>query len=225
MHFAPVSQPFAAKNRVEKSLKMPYTEVYLLSDMIITYQGNNYFKIQSGEFAILIDPENQRSFRGTQIIVNTVKPALAEPAAEGEGERPFWIENAGEYEVKGVRVQGWTTGNDGKTVTTAYRILFDEIALVVLGHLGGELSPAITSELADADIAIVPAGGKPYLAQSEAAKLVRQLEPGIVIPALFKDAKPFLKELDQTDVNAEEKLVIKKKDIAPKAMRVRWLGQ
>ena len=195
--------------------------------MIITYQGNNYFKIQSGESAILIDPENQRSFRGTQIIVNTVRPALTEEATGGaEGEKPFWIEHQGEYEIQGVRVQGWTSGNEGdKKVTTSYRILFDEMTIVVLGHLENELPQALISELADADIAIVPAGGKPYLAQSAVAKLVRQLEPGIVIPALFKDIKPFLKELDQTDVKEEEKLVIKKKDITPKHMQVRWLGQ
>ncbi len=194
--------------------------------MIITYQGNNYFKIQSGEFAILIDPENQRSFRGTQIIVNTVRPTLAESAEAGaEGEKPFWIEHQGEYEVQGIRVQGWTSGNEGdKKVLTSYRIIFDEMTIVVLGHLEQELPPALVSELTDADIAFVPAGGKPYLAQSAVAKLVRQLEPGIVIPALFKDIKPFLKELDQTDVKEEEKLVIKKKDIAPKAMKVHWLG-
>lgn len=193
--------------------------------MIITYQGNNYFKIQSGEFAILIDPENQRSFRGTQIIVNTVRPALAEPQ-EGEGEKPFWIDHQGEYEIQGVRVQGWTTATDGtKKVSTCYRILFDEMTIVVLGALEHELPPTLVSELADADIAIVPAGGSPSLAQSAVAKLVRQLEPGIVIPALFKDPKTFLKELDQTDVKSEEKLVIKKKDIVSKAMKVHVIGQ
>lgn len=192
--------------------------------MIITYQGGNYFKIQSGDLAILIDPENQRSYRGTQIIVNTIKPALAEKPEEGgeESTQPVWIDNQGEYEARGIRVQGWSTGFNPKTKRehTAYRILFDEISIVVLGALTETINPEIISELSDADIVIAPAGGAPYIAQQAVAKLIRQMEPGIVIPSLYKDVKPFLKELDQTDVKPEEKLVIKKKDIVAKAMRV-----
>lgn len=196
--------------------------------MIITYQGGNYFKIQSGELALLIDPENQRSFRGTQVIINTTRPAHTTPAdGDNEGIRPFWIDTAGEYEVQGIRIQGFTSSHNAteKTHHAVFRILFDEIVIVVLGHLEEDLSPAIISELSDADIMIVPAGGKPYVAQSALAKIIRQIEPGIVIPSLYKDVKPFLKEVDQTDVKPEEKLVIKKKDIAPKQMKVHVLSQ
>ena len=56
--------------------------------------------------------------------------------------------------------------------------------------------------------------------QQAIAKLIRQMEPSIIIPALYKDVKPFLKELDQTEVKPEEKLVIKKKDIIEKAMKI-----
>lgn len=190
--------------------------------MIITHQGGNYFKIQAGDLAILVDPENQRSYRGTQIIVNTIKPALAEKPEEGSEIQPVWIDNQGEYEVKGIRVQGWSTGFNPKTKRehTAYRILFDEISIVILGALTEPISPEIISELSDTDIVIAPAGGAPYLAQHAVAKIIRQMEPGMVIPSLYKDVKPFLKELDRTDTKPEEKLVIKKKDIVPKAMKV-----
>ena len=184
--------------------------------MIITHQGGNYFKIQSGDLAILVDPENQRSYRGTQIIVNTIKPALAEKpddGAEEQSAQPIWIDNQGEYEVRGIRVQGWSTGFNPKTKRehTAYRVLFDEISIVILGALTETLNPELVSELSDADIVIAPAGGAPYIAQQAIAKLIRQMEPSIIIPALYKDVKPFLQELDQTEVKPEEKLVIKKR--------------
>lgn len=193
--------------------------------MIITYQGGNYFKIQSGELAILIDPDNQRSYRGTQVIVNTIKPALTEAPEEGEAQ-PVWIDNQGEYEVKGIRIRGWAAGysEKEKRTHTVYKILFDEISIVILGYLTEPISPEIVSELSDADIVITPAHGAPLLALNAAAKLIRQMEPGIIIPSLYKDVKPFLKELDQTDVKPEEKLVIKKKDIVEKAMKVHVLG-
>ncbi|MFA6407535.1 MAG: MBL fold metallo-hydrolase [Candidatus Paceibacterota bacterium] len=192
--------------------------------MIITYQGGNYFKIQSGDFAILIDPENQRSFRGTHIVLNTVKPALLETPESGEGV-PIWIDNQGEYEVQGIRVQGWSAGYDEKEKKerTVYRILFDEMTIAVLGGLTTEPSTELISELADTDIAIIPAGGKPCLSQSAAAKMVRQLEPGIIIPSYANDPKPFFKELGKMEIIKEEKLVVKKKDIEAKAMKVVWL--
>lgn len=193
--------------------------------MVITYQGGNYFKIQSGELALLIDPDNQRSYRGTQLIVNTLKPPLAEAPEMGEGQ-PVWIENAGEYEVRGVRVTGWNAGysTKEKKTHTVYRILFDEISIVVLGYLTDPLTPEVVSELSDADIVIAPAHGSPLLGHDAVAKLIRQMEPGIVIPSLPKDTKAFLKALGETDVKPEEKLVLKKKDIAPKAMKVHVLS-
>jgi len=198
---------------------------WMRNTMIITYQNGNYFKIQSGDFALLIDPENQRSYRGTRIILNTLKPALAEAPDAKEKDAPVWFDHQGEYEVQGVRICGWSAGYDPKDKAehTAYRIMFDDMKIVVLGYLTKELGAEIVSELTGADIAIVPAGGKPYLSESAVAKLVRQLEPGIVIPSLMKDPKAFMKELGKSDAKPEDKLVIKKKDIKEKAMEVVWL--
>ena len=79
--------------------------------------------------------------------------------------------------------------------------------------------------LEDADVAIVPAGNNPYLAPNATAKLLRQIEPSVVIPSLFNDLKPFLKELNHGNdaIKPEEKFVFKKKDLEPKAMVVHWL--
>ena len=72
--------------------------------MIITYQGGNYFKIQSGDFVLLVDPDNARSFKGASVVLNTLKPPLVAAPAESEG--LVWIENQGEYEIKGTRISG-----------------------------------------------------------------------------------------------------------------------
>ena len=81
------------------------------------------------------------------------------------------------------------------------------------------------------DILFVPASGAPFLGVAEAAKLIRQLKPKIVIPSLFKvsglkrkagDLKDFFKEMDQGP-KAQDKLVIKKKDL-PSKLEVIWLS-
>lgn len=190
--------------------------------MVITHQGGNYFKIQAGDYAVLIDPENQRSFKGAQVIINTVKPTLVEQQ-EGES-APVWIEHQGEYEIGGVRIHGYSCGwnEKAKCENTAYRITFDNISIAVLGHLFAELDPKTVGVLTDADILIVPAGGAPFLEITKIAKLIRQLEPGIVIPSLTEKPLALLKELNR-EAKPEEKLTVKKKEIEPKAIKVVWL--
>ena len=195
--------------------------------MVITYHGGNSFKVQSGELTVLIDPENQRSFKGAAVIINTVRPTLTEPpaapGAEEEHAVPFWVDHQGEYEVSGIAVHGWTTEWVRDEEHTAYRLTLDGIDLAVLGHLAKEPGPAVQAALAGADVLIVPAGGKPFLPVPAAAKLIRQIEPALVIPSLAEDMKPFLKEVGAQKTAPEEKLTLKRKDLVPKAMTLVWL--
>jgi len=185
--------------------------------MIITYLGGNYFKFQAGQLTLLVDPLDQRSFRGAQVVLNTTLPAHADEPSESS---PTWITHAGEYEVQGIEIQGWSAGNDGKTEHTAYRVIMDEITIGILGHLTEELGEDALEGLSGVDILLVPAGGKPWIAETAAAKLARELEPSLVIPSLAKDPKIFLKAFGRTAPKTEEKLVIKKKDLSPGALNV-----
>lgn len=189
--------------------------------MIINYYGGDYFKIQAGDLTVLIDPENQRSFKGATLALNTIRPSLAEAPTEAF---PTWIDHQGEYEVQGIRVEGLTLGEEEKKEKTAYRIDLDEIRIGVLGHLTKEPDPKVREFLMDCDVLIIPAGEKPYISSATVAKLIRQLEPSIVIPSFASNPKLFLKELGQEKITAEEKFVFKKKDLAPKAMIVKWLA-
>lgn len=187
--------------------------------MVITYNGGSYFKLQSGERSMLIDPDNQRSFKGSLLVVSTMKPPKAEPEAEG----PFSIDSQGEFDVSEIRVQGRTAAYEDDGEKTAYRIEFDDVVVGVVGPIKKDPDPRAMEILRDCDVLIIPGGEKPYLAASAAGKIVRQTEPGIVIPSLTKNPKEFLKELGQEDVKPEQKLTFKKKDISPKAMVVKWL--
>lgn len=190
--------------------------------MIITYQGDNYFKIQSGDTSLLIDPTNQRSFKGTSLIVNTIKPSYVDYDGNTE---IFWIDHQGEYEIKGISVRGWSAENDGGTEKTIYRITFDEIVISVLGHITSDPANEFFEYLENTDILIAPAGGKPFVSLPSIAKFIRQIEPSVIIPSLFKDIKPFLKEFAKESVPSDEKYVFKKKDLSPNAMEIRKLEE
>lgn len=196
--------------------------------MIITYHGGNYVKIQSGSFTVLVDPTDQRSFRGAQVVLSTVLPPVLE-GGKLDGEllemrEPFWIDHAGEYEVGGVGVRGVPLGEEGGREHTAYRFTVEGITVGILGFLVREPEAKALAAFTDLYILFVPGGGKPLIPQSAAAKIVRQLEPGMVIPTLAKNTSSFLKEMGQAKCPSERKLVVKKKDIVPKAMAVRCLS-
>jgi len=198
--------------------------------MVISYQGENYVKVQSGSFAFLIDPSDERSFRGAAFALMTRHPA---PLAKGRTDveltalrEPIWIDRPGEYEIAGVRINGYPVAAKDGLAHTAYRVALEGITLAFLGHLTALPEQKTIGALAGADILFVPGGGKPWLPESDAAKLVRQLEPGIVVPTLLtkKTCDAFMRELGAKVESPAEKLVVKKKDIAAGAMKIAYLA-
>lgn len=193
--------------------------------MVINFLGNDYFKISSGETTVLIDPENQRSVRGAVLILNTVMPAPVEETEEG----PAIISHQGEYEVQGIHITGWSAGNEKGIERTIYKMEMEGVTFAILGQAAKEPESKVQEFLADCDVLIVPAGGlpgqgKPFMEASATAKLVRQLEPSLVLVSFPENLKSLLKEIGQEKCVPEEKLVFKKKDLTPKAMTVRCLS-
>ena len=152
-------------------------------------------------------------------MINTKTPASIE-APEEEG--LFWIENAGEYEIGGVRIEGWNAGHEKESMISAYRITIEEIEVGVIGPIATNPSSEVIEGLGEVDILILPAGGGTLLDVEDAVKLARQIEPGIVIPYDKGEPKRFFAELGQAP-KPEEKLVIKKKEITPGKIQGVWL--
>jgi hypothetical protein len=205
---------------VKKSEHCP--PAMLLKTVIITYQGGNYFKLQAGQLIILVDPTNHRSEKGTDVILSTVKPAEITPE-----DGPVFIDHQGEYEVKHILITGVSAGGSepgkNRKEETFYVLDFDEIKIGIVGQLTHEPDPKTLAALKGVQVLIVPAGGKPFVSQATAAKIVRHIEPNIVIPTLFRDLKPFLKEFKKTSCDTEDKLVIKAKDLKPGMMEIKCL--
>lgn len=197
--------------------------------MVITWYGKNCFKIQSGELVLVTDPfEKEKDltpFRGrADVIIRTVA-YLTRSTSSGltnqkEAADAFEINYAGEYEVKNVSIKGWPTQN----LRSVFLAEIDDFKIVLLGHLADESEiKNIQEHLEGADILFIPASGKPFIEVAAAAKLIRQLKPALVIPALFeefKNLKPFLKELGKNDLEPQEKLTIGKKDLSKEKLTI-----
>ncbi|MGC9046588.1 MAG: hypothetical protein ACP5IC_00490 [Minisyncoccia bacterium] len=119
--------------------------------MIIHSKNKYYFALQEGDNSILINPDNQKSFKGTDIIINTKMPALT---SKPETRPPLWIEHQGEYESKQIKIKGWSI-NTKNNYQTAYFIKWDDYKIMVFDSLTDELSPDLTSNLEKANIIIL----------------------------------------------------------------------
>jgi L-ascorbate metabolism protein UlaG (beta-lactamase superfamily) len=178
--------------------------------MIVTYFGNGCFRLQSGDTAVLVDPENNRLKADVTLktLTSTAGDALSEELSAGT------IAFPGEYEIKGISIVGFpvTEESTEKFLKTAYSVEWEEMKFVFLGHCSRPLSASLMEEFFEADVLFLPAGGGHFLEPEVAAKMVKQLEAKIVIPSFTKDPSEFLKALGKK-TDPVEKFVFKKKDI------------
>ncbi len=196
--------------------------------MNITWHGQSFFRITTQKdkntVDVVIDPYNKESgltppkVRADILIVSDNKlDQKSFPNIEGS---PFLISFPGEYEVKDVFVQGLT--EDHKT--TFYFIEAEGIRICHLGKFSQkEMSPDQLESLGDVDILFLPIGGGDTIEAKDAAKIVAQIEPKIVIPMNYKipGLKDKLEGLDEflkiMGIETKEelaKLSIKQRDLS-----------
>ncbi len=209
--------------------------------MIITWQGHSCFKIQDkigpDGVTVVTDPFDKEvglkvpNFEADIVTVshnhhdhNNVS------ALRGT---PFAIECAGEYDFKGVLIEGIDSYHDDKKGAERggnimYRIEIDDISVAHLGDLGDVLDNAQIEKLIGTDVLLIPVGGTYTLDAKKAVEVISQIEPRIVIPMHYKtkDSKieldsidKFIKELGLTP-SYEEKLKISKKDLPQEDMEL-----
>jgi len=201
--------------------------------MIITWYGQACFKIQSGEKAIIIDPYaksiglNPPSIQADLVFV-THEHADHSNIGTVKGDY-FLVNGPGEYEIKGIKARGISSFHDNeggskRGLNTLYSIEAEGIKILHMGDIGQErLEGKQLEEIGDVDILMIPVGGFFTVDAKQAASLINQIEPKIVIPMHYQVPKltitelagvnEFLEEFGEDEVVAQEKLTIKQKDL------------
>jgi L-ascorbate metabolism protein UlaG (beta-lactamase superfamily) len=137
---------------------------------------------------------------------------------------PRKVEGPGEYEVADVLIAGVATATEpgAGATNTAYVLRFDELAICHLGDLNNKLSDKQVEEIGNIDVLLVPVGGGGALGPVEAAEVVSQLDPSLVVPMHYRvdgmDAglEPvdlFCREMGSKEFVAEQKLTITKSSL------------
>lgn len=209
--------------------------------MIINWLGHSCFKIQdktgTDGTTVVTDPYDKTiglkppNFEADVVTVshdhydhNNVKGLRGDP---------FVINTAGEYDIKGVLVQGVDSYHDEKEGSERgrniiYRIEFDGISIVHLGDLGHVLENKQLEHLVGTDILMIPVGGTYTIGAKRAVEVVSAIEPRMVIPMHYK-IKGLKVDLDSVDnfvkemgikPTYEDKLKISKKELPQENMEL-----
>jgi L-ascorbate metabolism protein UlaG (beta-lactamase superfamily) len=207
--------------------------------MDIYWYGQACFKIKGKQATALIDPYDP-SMLGLKLPKDTSADLVLKTHDHADhsntdvaGESAVKIAGPGEYEVKGVAVTGVMTYHDkqkgverGKN--TVYNLEIEGVNIVHLGDLGQILEEDQLEEIGSVDVLMIPVGGVYTIDAKDAARVVAQLDPKIVIPMHYKlddlkvDLEPldnFLKEMSVENVAPLPKLSITK-DKLPEEMQV-----
>ena len=202
--------------------------------MIITHHGKEFFKLQTGDMVLALNPISKDSkFKTNGFGANIALVSVNHEDYNGAelvdyaGKTPFVIKGPGEYEISDIMFQGFATKGYDDKINSIYYFEFDGMKILYLGAMyQPEISIEARQAIGDVDVLFVPIGGKSVLDAAAAHKLAVSFGPKVIIPMDFgsdqeKDAlKDFLKESGSEKVAPVDKLTIKSKDIAGKEQEV-----
>src|SRR3989338_2732137 len=194
--------------------------------MNITWLGQNCFKIEGKQASIIIDPVSGPGLKMPKTSADIL--VLPRPYPDHElaflKNDPFVIQTPGEFENKGIFVEGQAFGSKAQII---YRL---EVEGVRLGHLDNldKKDEAAAGFLEDVDVLFVPVGGGAVLSPAEAAEVVSGIEPRLVIPMHYRQAgapnlQPVEKFCQAMGVKSHErqsKVSITKKDLPNEETRL-----
>lgn len=204
--------------------------------MDITSLGHSSFKLRGRQATVVTDPFGDMvglpfPKHTTADIVTLSHNHEDHNAAERIEGNPFVVSGPGEYEVKGVGIVGLGVFHDEaegaqRGRNTIYRIELDGVSIVHLGDLGHELTSAHVDSLDGVHILLIPVGGVYTIDARQAAKVVSEIEPSIVIPMHYNrpgldqrafgnltGVDVFLKEMGKANSAPQSKLSITKEKL------------
>ncbi|GAC1390746.1 MAG: MBL fold metallo-hydrolase [Candidatus Saccharimonadales bacterium] len=160
--------------------------------MDIQFYGANCVKLSSKKASVVID-DNLSDLGLKSITKNGDILLFTNKHSNLKSDIKLVIDLPGEYEVSDASIQGIAArghmDEEKQAKATIYKIIIDDIRVVALGHIYPELSESQLEAIGTVDVLIVPVGGFGYTLDSVGAlKLIKKIEPKIVIPTHYDDS-------------------------------------
>ena len=193
--------------------------------MEISWLGHSCFQLRGKNATMITDPFSpQLGLSLGKIsapIVTISHDHSGHNFAAGVGGNPRVVHGPGEYEISDVLITGVASYHDTKRGqergrNTIYVIHMDDLIICHLGDLGHILQEEQLEEVADADILLIPIGGQNTINAAQAAEVISQVEPRIIIPMHYQPSTgdmpdpldKFCREMGIETLNTQPKLVI-----------------
>jgi L-ascorbate metabolism protein UlaG (beta-lactamase superfamily) len=170
----------------------------------LTFYGANCLRLSAKKVQIVVD--DNLSKLGLKSVTKPSDISLRTNKMLPEhADTLFRAEIPGEYEISGVVIHGIGArghmDEEGTKNAVIYTIEADDSKVAVIGHIYPELSEEQLESIGRVDVAIVPVGGNGYTLDGVGAlKVIKQIEPKIVIPTHYAD-KAIKYEVPQTELN------------------------
>lgn len=159
--------------------------------MELQFYGANCVRLSSKKASLVID-DNLAELGAKAVTkageVSLFTMAHGSPAVETK----LVVDQPGEYEVSDVSIKGIPArahiDEAGKMTATMYQVIMEDVRIGILGHIYPDLNNDQLESLGMIDVLIVPVGGNGYTLDSVGAlKLIRAIEPKVVIPTHYDE--------------------------------------
>lgn len=187
--------------------------------MELQYFGANCLRLSSKKARIVID-DNLKAL-GLKPVTGPDDISLRTNKNIPNHPSRFSADMPGEYEISGAIIRGVAAranmDREGKLDSVIYTLTVDDVKVAVLGHIYPELSEEQLEQIGLVDVAVVPVGGNGYTLDGVGAlKVIKQIEPKIIIPTHYAD-KAIKYDVPQQDLTeALKALGMEPTETAPK---------
>lgn len=162
--------------------------------MDITWLGHACFRLRGRDVTILTDPYTGDDWGYPPLATSADVVTISNPhphhaGLAGVSGQPRVLRGPGEYEIGGALIWGVRTttprnpdGTPGLK-NTAFVIQLEDLTVCHLGDLA--VAPLTTDDLRqikDSDVLLVPVGGNCTINAAQAAEVVAQIEPKLIVP-------------------------------------------
>jgi L-ascorbate metabolism protein UlaG (beta-lactamase superfamily) len=199
--------------------------------MEISWLGHSCFQLRGKNVTLITDPFSPQvgASSGEALRLGKVSASIVTISHNHPGHNyvmgvegdPRVVRGPGEYEISDVLITGVPAYHDnerGKQLgrNTIYIIHMDDIVICHLGDLGHTLQEEQLEGVADADVLLVPIGGQHTINAAQAAEVISQVEPHVVVPMHYystaesasSELDKFCREMGVETVRSQPKLTI-----------------
>jgi L-ascorbate metabolism protein UlaG (beta-lactamase superfamily) len=159
--------------------------------MDLQFYGANCISLNYKGVRIIID--DNLAELGAKSVTKSDDVALFTTMPHPTPNARLMFDGPGEYEIADISIVGISNRShmdeSNAKSATMYKLVAGDYSVLVTGHVYPDLSDKLLEQIGLIDIIIIPVGGSGYtLDPIGALKLIKEIEPKLIIPTHYADA-------------------------------------